>query len=189
MPQPKILEIQSWVATQVSSYRLKHIQGVVRTAQKMARRFSQPLGKASLAGWLHDCAKELEGREMRRWIAKAGFTLDLHEKNIPSLWHPYAGAAIARIKWGVKDEAVLEAIQCHTLGRPKMGPLAELIFVADFIEPSRYMEDVEKVRALAFRNIKKAVLAKAALTIQHLLKKRKNIHPRLIDTWNYYLNT
>lgn len=183
----KFTEIQSWVATQVSPYRLKHIQGVAQTSARLAERFGLPVEKARLAGWLHDCAKEKTRLEMKRWIKTGRFRLDAEEEKIPGLWHPHAGAAVALLKWGIKDKGILEAIRCHTLGNPQMGPLAQVVFVADFIEPSRNFEGVEKVRSIARRNLKEAVLAKASMTIQFLFEKRMKIHPRLLETWNHFL--
>ncbi len=187
MPALKINEIQEWVAFQVSPYRLKHIQGVAQTSVRLAKRYGLPEEEALLAGWLHDCAKEKTRVEMKQWIRKAGFHLDPEEEKIPGLWHPHAGAAMALVKWGIKDKGVLEAIRCHTLGSPKMGPLAQAVFVADFIEPSRHFKGVDLARALARRNLKEAVLAKASITIQFLFEKRMKIHPRLLETWNQFL--
>ena len=187
MNPARISEIQSWIAEQVSPYRLRHIQGVVETSEKLARRFGLSPEKAILAAWLHDCAKEKRKREMKFWIRKAGFGLDAQEEKMPGLWHPHAGAAIAFRKWGIKDKSVLEAIRCHTLGNPKMGPLAQVVFVADFIEPSRDFVGIQKIRSLARRSLKKAVLAKASMTIQFLLEKKMKIHPRLLETWNQFL--
>jgi len=187
MSLPKFSILQDWVAAQVSPYRLKHIQGVARTSVRLAQRFGLSAQKALLAAWLHDCAKELPKREMEGWIQKAGFRLDGAEKKMPGLWHPHAGAAIALKKWGIRDKSVLEAIRCHTLGSAQMDPLAQLVFVADFIEPSRRFEGVEKVRALARKSLKEAVLAKASMTVQFLFEKRMKIHPRLLETWNQFL--
>lgn len=187
MPLSPLSVIQEWVATQVSPYRLKHIQGVAKTSGRLAKHFGLPVEKARLAAWLHDCAKELPKSEMKKWIRKAGFKLDAIEEKMPGLWHPHAGAAIAFKKWGFRDKTVLEAIRCHTLGSPKMGPLSQVLFVADFIEPSRRFEGVEKARASARRNLREAVLAKASMTIQFLLEKRMKVHPRLLETWNHFL--
>ncbi len=186
VPQ-KFLEIQRWVAGQVSPYRLKHIQGVAQTAVRLAKRYGLPEEKARLAGWLHDCAKERTRAEMERWIRKAGFRMDPVEEKMPALWHPHAGAAMALLKWRIKDKSILEAIRCHTLGSPKMDPLAQVVFVADFIEPSRHFNGVNQVRATARQSLKKGVLAKASITIRFLFEKRMKIHPRLLETWNQFL--
>ena len=188
MPGSTLPAIREWVATQVSPYRLKHIQGVAQTSGRLAQRFGLPVEKARLAAWLHDCAKELKKQEMKKWIRRAGFPLDAAEERMPGLWHPHAGAAIALKKWGIRDKAVLEAIRCHTLGNREMGPLAQVVFVADFIEPGRRFEGVGKVRALARKNLKEAVLAKASMTIKFLFEKRMKVHPRLLETWNEFLD-
>lgn len=189
MDSSRFLEIRQWVASQVSPYRFKHIQGVVQTSEKLAKRFGISTEKARLAAWLHDCAKEKSRLEMKKWIENARFPLDAVESKMPGLWHPHAGAAIALKKWSIKDKVVLEAIRCHTLGSPRMGPLAQVVFVADFIEPSRDFSGVEKVRALARTNLKEAVLAKASMTIRFLFEKRMKIHPRLLETWNGFLSS
>jgi predicted HD superfamily hydrolase involved in NAD metabolism len=187
MRPSKINEIQAWVSGRVSPYRLKHIRGVVKTSEALARKFSLPVEKARLAAWLHDSAKELPRPEMLFWIKKGGFSLDPEEAGMPGLWHPHAAAGLALCQWGIKDKGVLEAVRCHTLGSPKMGPLAQLVFVADFIEPSRVFKRVEMVRGLARKNLTGAVLAKASMTVQFLFEKKLKIHPRLLETWNSFL--
>ncbi len=184
----RLSAIQDWVATQVSPHRLKHIEGVAQTSGRLAKHFGLAVEKARLAAWLHDCAKELPRSEMKKWIRKAGFRLDASEERMPGLWHPHAGAAIALKKWGIRDNAVLEAVRCHTLGSPQMGPLAQVVFVSDFIEPGRRFEGVGTVRSLAGKNLRKAVLAKASMTIGFLFDKKMKVHPRLLETWNEFLD-
>ena len=70
MTSKKNDEIKKWVSTQVSPKRYLHIQGVALTARKLAIRYGLSPEKAELAGWLHDCAKELPKREMAAWIKK-----------------------------------------------------------------------------------------------------------------------
>jgi predicted HD superfamily hydrolase involved in NAD metabolism len=183
----KLELIKDWVKTQVSPRRFLHIQGVAQTAVKLALRHDHSAQKAEMAAWLHDCAKELHKADMLKWIKKGSFSLDAEEKKIPALWHPHAGAGLAKIKWGIKDKDVLEAIRCHTLGSPEMGPLAQVVFVADFIEPGRTFEGVEKVRLVARKDLNEAVLLKCSMTVEDLLSRQMKIHGRLLATWNRFL--
>lgn len=187
MDDARLEEISAWVRTQVSPDRYEHIEGVAATAAKLARRYHLPVLKARTAAWLHDCAKELTRSRMEACLRGSGFEMDPDEKRMPGLWHPHAGAALALKKWGIKDAAILEAIRCHTLGKPGMGPLACLIFVADFTEPGRRFPEVAEARKAAAASLTEGVLAKAALTIGHLTRKKMSIHPRLVGTWNYFL--
>jgi predicted HD superfamily hydrolase involved in NAD metabolism len=189
MPDQKLIEIQNWVQGQVTPARFQHIQGVVKTAEKLAAAHGLPVSKARLAAWLHDCAKELPRSKMKAWLVKGRVRLDAQEKQIPALWHPQVGAAIAKKMWGIKDPAVLEAIQCHTLGKAGMRPLAQAVFISDFIEPGRNFPEVSQARARADEGLAKGVLAKASMTIEFLFQKKMRVHPRLLETWNYFLSS
>ncbi len=187
MTSKKNDEIKKWVSTQVSSKRYLHIQGVVLTARKLAIRYGLSPDKAELAAWLHDCAKELPKTEMAAWIKKSPFKLDMDEIRIPALWHPHAGASIALNKWGIRDARLLDAIRRHTLGSPAMSSLAQVVFVADFIEPGRRFAGVELVRKAAKKSLTQAVLMKCSMTISHLLENNMKVHGRLLETWNSFL--
>jgi len=189
MAEPKILKIQNWVKTQVSPYRFHHINGVVKAAERLAKRYRLPTLKAVTAAWLHDCAKELPKDQMGAWIKGSPFRLDLLEQKLPALWHPHAAAAIALKKWRIRDKAVLEAIRCHTLGSPDMKPLAQMMFVADFIEPNRQFEGVQEARKAALKSLREGVRVKAGMTVMLLLKNKMRIHPRLLETWNAFLTS
>jgi len=112
--------------------------------------------------------------------------LDPMEKEMPALWHPHAGAAAAYLEWNVRDTSVLQAIRCHTLGHLRMRPLAQVLFVADFIEPGRRFPGIEEARRKSGSNLREGILAKASMTIGYLLQKRLTIHPRLLETWNFF---
>jgi len=165
---------------------MAHIRGVVKTSGQLAKRYGLSVERARLAAWFHDCAKEKKRSWMREVLEDSPFRLDGEEKKTPALWHPHAGAAVALRDWGLRDPAVLEAIRRHTLGAPGMGPLAQVVFVADFIEPSRKFPGVELARKAARKNLGTAVRLKAAMTLEFLLHKDLRIHPRLLETWNYY---
>lgn len=187
MSKNKLIEIKQWIQGNISPKRYEHIRGVAAISRKLAIRYHLPAEKAELAGWLHDCAKELSKSEMLGWIKKSPFRLDDTEKKLPALWHPHAGAAIALQKWKIKDAEILEAIRCHTLGSPAMSPLAQIVFVGDFVEPGRIFKGVSKVRSVALRNLKDAVMMKCAMTILHLLRQNMKVHGRLLETWNSFL--
>lgn len=63
---------------------------------------------------------------------------------LPALWHPHAGANLAYHHWGCRNREILDAVRCHTLGRPGMGKLAQAVFVADYIEKGRRFPGFQK---------------------------------------------
>jgi nicotinate-nucleotide adenylyltransferase len=100
---------------------------------------ASPLNPESgyLAGIAHDLAKELDGGEMLRLAEKGGKKITRLEKERPSLLHGRAAAVLLKERFGVNDEAVLEAVALHTGGGENMGPLATVVFTADKMEVSR----------------------------------------------------
>ncbi|HVZ81387.1 MAG TPA: bis(5'-nucleosyl)-tetraphosphatase (symmetrical) YqeK [bacterium] len=185
-PGPQVVR---WVKARVGPGRFRHIQGVARTAARLARRSGLSVPKALWAAWLHDSAKEMDRTLLLRWVGKSRGRMDPGEEGIPALWHPHAGVGLAREIWGIRDREILEAIRCHTLGSPGMAPVAQVIFVADFIEPGRHFPGVDRARAAAHRGLAGAVTLKCRMTIGHLMGNGRVVHPRLLETYNFFIGS
>ena len=127
-------------------HRFRHVIGVEITAVQLAENLGSDGAKARLAGLLHDCAKYLPPEERATLADLDGSALDPEKDDM--ILHAPAGAYLAREKYGVTDEAVLEAIRYHTTGTEDMTLLDEIIWAADLIEPGRDYPAVEKHRAL-----------------------------------------
>lgn len=175
-------DLSAWVREKVGPNRFRHIQGVVETAGRLARRFGEDPRRARWAGWFHDAAKEMNKEKLAELIRESPYTLDPIEQTLPALWHPYAGAWLAERDFGVRDRGVLEAVLRHTLGHPQMSLLAQILFVADYIEPSRTHKGVEEVRRAAQESLTRAVVLKAQQVLAFLREKNVRVHPRLSET-------
>ena len=105
----------------------------------------------------------------------------------PFLLHGKAGACLARDKFGVEDEELLDAIRYHTTGRPEMTLLEKIVFVADYIEPNRKKADnLTELRRLAFEDLDETVLQILEQTLDYLEKTGKEIDRHTIMTRDYY---
>ena len=101
--------------------------------------------------------------------------------------HGPLGAQLIKEDLGIDNPQVMEAVALHTLGRPAMGRLAQLIYIADLIAPGRDFPSVERLRKIARDGLDRALLECFASTIGYCLQKFKLIHPQTIDAWNYYV--
>ena len=126
--------------------RFQHVIGVEITAVQLAENLGADGQKARLAALLHDCAKYLPLEEQASLAKRDGSPLDPEKDHM--ILHAPAGAVLARERYGVTDEEVLEAIRCHTTGAENMTLLDEIIWAADIIEPGRDHPAVEKHRSL-----------------------------------------
>ncbi len=59
------------------------------------------------------------------------------EENNPQLLHALAAAIIAKEEMKIEDEDILNSVIYHTTGREDMSLLEKIIYIADYIEPSR----------------------------------------------------
>lgn len=180
-------DLRAWLRSRVEADRFRHCEGVAFTAADLAERNGVSVPKAVAAAYLHDCAKHPTKLLARRALRGTPFRMDALEWELPPLWHCAVGAALAWKVWGIRDAEILAAVRCHTLGAPGMGPLAQVIFVADYVEPGRRFADAPRLRRLAKRNLRQAVLAKCAGVLSHLSQNGERIHPRLVETWNAFL--
>ncbi len=167
--------------------RFVHTLSVACTAANLAMCYGADIERSETAGLLHDCAKCMNLGKMVKVCDKAGVKLSDIERTSGSLLHSKAGAVLARSKYGVEDEDVLNAIRYHTTGRPGMSLLEKIVFVADYIEPGRdSAPNLPAVRKLAYENIDDCVLQILKDTLGYLGTTGADVDPMTQKTYDYY---
>lgn len=181
--------IRKKIKKQLDKKRYEHTLGVMYTAASMAMRYSCDIEKAMLAGLLHDCAKCFSEEEQVKMCDKYQLLLSDIEYDNPALVHPKLGVYLARTQYQIEDIEVLNAILNHTTGCPDMTLLDKIIYISDFIEPSRnQIPNLKKIRELAFVNIDQALVAVLKSSLVFLEENHQKIDSMTIDTYNYYKN-
>jgi HD superfamily phosphohydrolase YqeK len=104
---------------------------------------------------------------------------------VPYLLHARTGAAgIAEAFPGLAPE-VTQAVSRHTVGARNMTALDEVVYLADMMEPSRDFPGVEELRAAAGTATLPELFALGyQLSVMHLVRRRRRIHPETVDVWN-----
>ena len=158
--------------------RFEHTLGVEFTCAALAMRYGYDIKKAQLSGLLHDCAKRYPGPELLRRCLEREIPVTPAEEADPSLLHAKLGAWMAKEKYGVEDEEILEAIRCHTTGKPGMSLLDKLLYVADYIEPERdTAPELTQFRKMAFIDLDEACLAMMKANLEYLRESGRTIDP------------
>lgn len=187
MDRMNILEIQNQLRKKQTERRFLHILGVQYTSASLAMRYGADMDKASMAGLLHDCAKHMTADKLIKTCERHNIPITAAEEKSPYLLHAKVGAYLASEKYGVSDEEILAAICCHTTGKPAMTLLEKIVFVADYIEPSRNQApNLEKLRKKSFENIDEAVYLILKQTLAYLYKKKQAVDEQTEITFNYY---
>jgi len=176
--------IISEIQKKLSSKRFEHSMSSMKTASDLADFYNLDKRKAQIAALLHDCAKEIPKNEILKFALKYSIPLDDITEKETVLLHGPIGAKIAEFEYGILDKEILDAIDCHTTGKKDMTELDKIVYLADYIEPSRDFSDVEKLRFLTKEDLDKAVRFALELTISELIKNGRLIHPRTIEARN-----
>ena len=167
--------------------RYYHTQGVRYTAAAMAMAHGEDYQKAELAGLLHDSAKNIPDPKKIKLCEKNDIPITPVERENVYLLHAKLGAYIARKKYKVEDEDVLNAITYHTTGRPAMSRLEQIIFIADYIEPRRFKApDLPEVRKVAFHDLDECCYIILRDSVKYLRSKGGRIDEMTEKAFCYY---
>ena len=160
--------------------RIPHVMGVEEEAAKLAQRWGADPELARRAGILHDCTKYYELPEQLDICEEYGVRLDALEQKAVKLLHSKTGACIARGVFGQPD-AVYDAIFWHTTGKADMTTLEKVLYIADYMEPNRDFDGVERLRHLAYTDLDKAMLLGVEMTIQEMQQRQVPIHTNTLQ--------
>ncbi len=163
--------------------RKEHSLRVAYMAAKRAPSLGIPERKAIEAALFHDCAKYLpNSHEFLK-----GFSCD---ERVPApVVHQFSGEYLARIRFGITDEDVLNAIAYHTSGRENMSALERLIFLADMLESGRDFEGVDELRELFWDtsdDLTKCMAVALTKSLEFLQKKGGEIYALTAQAEKYY---
>ena len=142
----------------MGDYRFTHSCNVAEEAVILARLYGADAEKAYVAGILHDITKEISKEEQLQIIADGGIILDNVQKNAPKLWHAVSGSAYVRLRLGIEDEDILNAIRYHTTGRANMSLLEKIIYTADYTSKERSYPGADVMREKSRRSLEEAMM-------------------------------
>ena len=160
--------------------RIPHVLGTEQEAIRLAARYGADVEKARVAALLHDCTKRLDMEEQLALCRQYGIRLDALEQQALKLLHAKTGAAIARDVFGVDDE-IYRAIWWHTTGHAGMTLLEKIMYLADYIEPSRDFPGVDKLRAVCYKDLDEGLLMGLEMTIEEMTSMGNPVHHATIE--------
>jgi len=187
MTEERALEI---LAANVPPELMEHSIRVAETAVELAVRFApESVGKARVAGLLHDFCRGWSDDALLKTAEKIGLPMSPNARKHPVLIHGSVAVAVLREKFGLDDEDVLAAITHHTVGKAGMSVLEKMIYLSDGAEAGRDYPGVEELRAAMRVSLDEGCLVAARLTLRFLVEKGVPIEVGLIDMHNECLES
>jgi nicotinate-nucleotide adenylyltransferase len=163
----------------IRAKRIAHVQGTEEEAVRLARHWGADERNARRAAILHDCTKYLELDEQLALCKKYGVELDDMERGAVKLLHSKTGAALARYVFQEPEE-VWQAICWHTTGKADMTLLEKILYIADYMEPTRDFPGVERLRELAYTDLNAAGALGAQMSVDEMTQRGSPIHPNTL---------
>lgn len=195
-----IAQLETDLAKQLEhkQHRLEHSLGVGKIAQALAAVYGgdeEQQYKARVAGILHDWEKAYKLDEL---LVKAQ---QLHLEEDPlltgivlaeakPLLHGFIAKKTLKSLYPFLSDDVLRAIALHTLGSVDASFLDKVVYIADFIEPSRGNEKrLRKVREQAgVVSLDELYFASYQASIRYVIQTGRYLLPASVAVYNGLLN-
>ena len=179
-------EMREAIRPLMSEERYRHSLGVEKEAERLARRWGEDPEKAAIAGILHDCCKEMPLPEALQIMRRSAIMTEIDFREQPQLIHGFAAAEILG-RYGVRDKDIENAVRYHTTGRANMTLLEKILYLADYIEPSREFAndpDVVRLRETVYEDLDRGLLLGLTMTVTEMEGMGNPVHHDTLDARN-----
>ena len=157
--------------------RIPHVLGCREAAVALAKRWGADVLDAENAAILHDITKKSPVEEQLQYCEKRGIINFSFRPEFEATLHAFSGAAAAALEFGVSPE-VESAIRWHTTGKADMSLLEKILWLADYIEPSRRsFPGLEEIRKLAGSDLNEALRRAMENSLRYLEERGVTPHP------------
>ncbi len=181
--------------------RYDHTVSVANEAARLGELFgfsTADVRRLRASALLHDITKRADYKKQLQYCEEFGIMIKAENPRSPSVLHGITGVALAARDFAdFTDEDILSGIRWHTTGRYGMTVFEAIIYLADYIEPTRKFDDCKAVRQYFYDRIDgtaapltilyDTMIYSFDLTIGNLLEDRSSIDNDTICARNYFL--
>ena len=148
MTEERFLKLRCVLSDRLGSRRFSHTLGVEKAIIDLGERYLPgDIPRLRVAALLHDVTKEWSGEEQLRFCERNGISLSEEEKAVPKILHARTGAYLSAKEFShFVDPGIIAAIERHTTGAKEMTVFDELLYLADYIEPTRTYPECVSLR-------------------------------------------
>ncbi|MBR2970390.1 MAG: bis(5'-nucleosyl)-tetraphosphatase (symmetrical) YqeK [Clostridia bacterium] len=165
----------------LSDKRINHTYNAAGEGIKLAKRYDVDIKSVIIALILHDIGKNMTAESLK----KIGISAPDCSHLPIEVRHAEYGAAIAEQMYNQPKE-ICDAIRTHTVCGMDMTELAEIVALADYIEPSRCFDGVDEVRKAACEDLSLAIQMMLKNTIDYLQQQGKYVVPITKQVYDLY---
>ena len=189
-------DLKNRIKDYMSEYRYKHTLSVAKECECLAELFGIDAEKLVYAAYLHDITKEMSVADQLDLCADFGVTLDDSTLNSPKTMHSFTAPLLIKKDFPEYAESIiLDAVAFHTTGKADMNIYEKLLYLADYIEPTRKFDDCITLRKFFYAStdplserLDRTIILSLKYTVSDLLEKNAPIHEKTIEAYNFLLS-
>ncbi|EPM8156030.1 bis(5'-nucleosyl)-tetraphosphatase (symmetrical) YqeK [Enterococcus faecalis] len=176
-------EIKQYLVSKNCEKTYYHCMEVGEYAYQLGEKYLTSPEKVSIAGYLHDISAIYPNNQRISVAQKYGIELNEAEMAFPMIIHQKISKSIAKMDFGIEDNEILSAIECHTTLKKNYSDIDLVLFVADKIKWDQegkppYLDGLLQALNCSLENA-------AYFCIDYILKHDiKVVHPWLWDAYN-----
>ncbi|MEM5110484.1 bis(5'-nucleosyl)-tetraphosphatase (symmetrical) YqeK [Enterococcus faecalis] len=176
-------EIKQYLVSKNCEKTYYHCMEVGEYAYQLGEKYLTSPEKVSIAGYLHDISAVYPNNQRINVAQKYGIELNEAEMAFPMIIHQNISKSIAKMDFGIEDNEILSAIECHTTLKKNYSDIDLVLFVADKIKWDQegkppYLDGLLQALNCSLENA-------AYFYIDYILKHDiKVVHPWLWDAYN-----
>ena len=127
-------EIKQYLVSKNCEKTYYHCMEVGEYAYQLGEKYLTSPEKVSIAGYLHDISAVYPNNQRINVAQKYGIELNEAEMAFPMIIHQKISKSIAKMDFGIEDNEILSAIECHTTLKKNYSDIDLVLFVADKIK-------------------------------------------------------
>ena len=166
--------------TEIAEHSIK----VAYEAQRLGADFGMDVSSAMTCGYLHDLGRLIPQNEAVHIATQLGIKVLEEEASYPDLLHQKTSKVLATEIFGIQDQQILAAIECHTTLRAGATDFDLILLIADKL--SWDSSDSEPILQGIQKGLEKSLQHGAFYYLNHLYENRDKInvlHPWVLEAY------
>ena len=124
-------DVKELLSTHKKAKTFNHVEAVAEVSINIAVQYGLDKNICELGGYLHDISAVIAPIDMLTYATENGWYIDEAERKYPFLLHQRIAKKIAEQDFGIADERVLSAIECHSTLKANPTDYDMALFIAD----------------------------------------------------------
>jgi len=168
-------DIEALLTANNKAKTFDHVKAVAEMNVKIAGQYGLDKEICELCGYLHGISAVVTPGDMMAYAMEKGWHIDEAENKHPFLLHQRISKLIAEQDFGITDERILSAIECHTTLKTNPSACDMALFIADKLAWDQ--EGEAPFHTVVSDTLKQSLEAASLVYMDYIVEHKMTLHP------------